>query len=64
MILPIPKNGIIPAGKAGQVPVRDHDKPVNNKPVISRIDTERGKTTQVPRDQVGKCDHLIASYWG
>ena len=68
MILPTTSNRIVPVNGAKEAPMKpktlDHDKPITDTGVISKINVGTGKVNEVPRDQVGICDNLTASYWG
>jgi len=68
MILPIANDRIIPVRKTEdafrRVSPLNYDKAVGNTAVVSKIGVGTEKLTKIPRDQVGKCDNLIASYWG
>jgi hypothetical protein len=68
MILPITSNRIISVNGVKEAPVRpkplDHNEPINDTVVISKIDVGTEKVNGIPRDQVGICDNLTASYWG
>jgi len=68
MTLPIANDRIIPVRKTEDTSRRanslHYDKAVHNTTDVSKAGVGTEKSTKIPRDQVGKCDHLIASYWG
>jgi len=68
MALPIANDSIIPVRKTEDafrrvIPL-NYDKAGGNTAVLSKSDVGTENLTKIPRDQVGKCDNLIASYWG
>lgn len=67
MISPVSSNRIVPLGGAREIQTRQNNVEVE-KPVdtvtIAKVDMSTDKEKEVPRDQVGQCDNLTASYWG
>ena len=67
MISPVSSNRIVPLGGTRETQTRQKNVEVE-KPVdtvtIAKVDMSTDKEKEVPRDQVGQCDNLTASYWG
>jgi len=67
MITPIGHNRIMLINGTKEVAslpkLIDEKKPADTV-VIPKVEMETEKEKEVPRDQVGRCDNLTASYWG
>jgi hypothetical protein len=67
MISPVSSNRIIPLEGTRETQTRQKNVEVK-KPVdtvtITKVEMNMDKVKEVPRDQVGQCDNLTASYWG
>jgi len=68
MVLPSTNDRMIPVrieeNAFRRVRPLDHDKATGDMAVVSQINVGTETLSKIPRDQVGKCDNLIASFWG